>query len=48
VQLAAALMGRRPARGLGSCIRDQFAEIGRVELAVPDRNEPAGAAEFQP
>ena len=46
--LAAALVGRRPARGLGSYIRDQFADIGGVELAIPARDEPARAAEFQP
>lgn len=30
--LAAALSGRGPRRGLGSYIRDQFAEIGGVDL----------------
>lgn len=44
--LAAALSGRRPARGLGSYIRDQFAEIGGVELDIPRRDEPARAAEL--
>jgi plasmid stability protein len=44
--LAAALSGRRPSRGLGSYIRDQFAEIGGVDLEIPPRNEPARATDF--
>jgi len=45
--LTAALAGRRPARGLGSYIRDQFAEIGGVDLPLAPRNEPAGAARLE-
>lgn len=45
--LAAALRGGRPARGLGSYIRRQFAEIGGVDLDVPRRDEPASAAKFR-
>ncbi len=44
--LAAALTGRRPPRGLGSHIRDQFAEIGGVDLEIPRRDGPARAADF--
>lgn len=44
--LAAALSGRRPPRGLGSHIRDQFADIGGAELDLADRDEPARAAEI--
>jgi plasmid stability protein len=44
--LAAALTGRRPPRGLGSHIRDQFAEIGGVELDIPSRTGPAGTADL--
>ena len=43
VLLAAALSGGRPSRGLGSYIRDQFAEIGGVDLEIPVRDEPARA-----
>jgi plasmid stability protein len=46
VLLAAALNGRRPSRGLGSYIRDQFAEIGGVDLQIPQRAEPARAVDF--
>ncbi|WP_216699812.1 toxin-antitoxin system [Arthrobacter sp. H5] len=44
--LAAALSGRRPPRGLGSYIREQFAEIGGADLETPRPNEPARAAHF--
>lgn len=44
--LAAALSGRRPARGLGSYIHEQFAEIGGIELNIAPRDEQARAAEF--
>jgi plasmid stability protein len=37
--LAAAVSGRRPARRLGSHIRDQFAELRGVELDIPARSE---------
>lgn len=42
--LTSALAGRRPASGLGSYIRDQFAEIGGAELPIPRRDEPARVA----
>ncbi|MGV8911664.1 MAG: FitA-like ribbon-helix-helix domain-containing protein [Rhodoglobus sp.] len=44
--LAAGVRGQRPPRGLGSFIRDQFAEIGGVDLETPARDEPARAADF--
>jgi len=44
--LAAAVNGRRPPRKLGSYIRDQFAEIGGVDLEIPQRPEPARTADF--
>lgn len=44
--LAAALSGRRPPRGLGSFIHDQFAEIGGVDVQTPPRDEPARAVDF--
>lgn len=44
--LAAALSGRRPQRGLGSYIHDQFAEIGGVDLESPRSDEPARAVDF--
>lgn len=46
VLLAAALSGRRPPKGLGSYIRDQFAEIGGIELETPRRDESARAVDF--
>lgn len=45
--LAEALCGRRPARGLGSYISEQFAGIGGVDLDIPPRDEPARAAKFR-
>jgi plasmid stability protein len=44
--LAAAVSGRQPPRKLGSYIRDQFAEIGGVDLEIPQRHEPARTADF--
>ncbi len=44
--LTSALAGRRPARGLGSYLREQFAEIGGAELPIPPRDEPARAAQL--
>jgi plasmid stability protein len=44
VLLAAALRGRRPPRGLGSYIREQFADIGGAQLDIAARDEPARAA----
>ena len=46
--LTSALAGRRPARGLGSYIRDQFAEIEGFELPIPSRDEPARIAHLGP
>jgi hypothetical protein len=43
----AAVRGRRPPR-LGSFIRDQFADVGGVELAVPARDEEARAVDLLP
>lgn len=45
--LAAALNSRRPTRGLGSYIRDQFAELGGVELDLPPRSDAARAAQLE-
>jgi len=45
--LAAAVSGRRPSRGLGSYIHEQFAEIGGIDLETPRPNEPASAADFR-
>lgn len=44
--LAAALSGRRPVRGLGSHIRNQFADIGGAELDMPARDDPARSAQI--
>jgi len=44
--LAAAVSGRRPVRGLGSHIRDQFAELRGVELDIPARSELARTVEL--
>ena len=44
--LGAALRGRRPTRGLGSYIHEEFAEIGGVDLATQRSSEPARAADF--
>lgn len=44
VLLAAAVSGRRPARGLGSYIHEQFAGMGGEELVIPSRSDPARAA----
>lgn len=44
--LAAALTGRRPSRGLGSYIREQFADADSGDLVVPSRTEPARAADL--
>ena len=46
--LAAALSGRRPPRGLGSYIAEQFADIGGVELDIPRSQEPARSADLKP
>lgn len=44
--LTAAVSGRRPSRGLGSFILDQFAEIGGVDVEIPHRDDPARATDF--
>ncbi len=44
--LAAALSGRRPLRGLGSYIHEQFAEIGGADLETPRSSETAGGADL--
>jgi plasmid stability protein len=44
--LAAALSGQRPARGLGSHIRDQVADLGEAELDIPARDDLARSAEI--
>ncbi len=46
--LTAALSGRRPPRGLASYIREQFADIGGVELDLARSPEPARGADFGP
>ena len=44
--LSTALSGRRPTRGLGSYIRDSFADLEQAELEIPPRSEPAQAADL--
>lgn len=44
--LGRAVAGRRPARGLGTYIHDQFAHLGGVELEIPERHGTARAADF--
>ena len=44
--LAAAVAGTRPARGLGSYIRNQFSAVGAVDLEDPPRDEAARAADL--
>jgi antitoxin FitA len=44
--LATALIGRRPARGLGSHIRDRFADIGGADLDIAPRDDLARSAEI--
>lgn len=46
VLLAAALSGRRPARGLGSYIHEQFSDIGGVDLKTSRVDEPARAVDL--
>lgn len=46
--LTTALAGRRPARGLGSYIRDQFTELGGVELPIADRSDRPRATHLEP
>lgn len=44
--LANALSGRRPSRGLGSFIRDEFADIDGADLPIPSRRDSARSANF--
>ncbi|MEO9221690.1 MAG: hypothetical protein ABI251_07930 [Mycobacteriaceae bacterium] len=44
--LGAALSGRRPPRGLGSYIHEQFTEIGGVDLKTSRSSGPARAADL--
>jgi plasmid stability protein len=44
--LAAAVAGTRPARGLGSYIRNQFSNLGGDDLDVPAREEAARVADL--
>jgi plasmid stability protein len=44
--LAAGLLDGSPERGLGSRIHARFAEVGGVELDLPDRDELPRAAEL--
>ena len=44
--LAAAVAATRPARGLGSYIRNQFSELGGVDLEVPTRDESPRVADL--
>ena len=46
--LALAVRGRRPSRGLGTFIHDQWAELGGIELEVPARTDVARGADFTP
>ena len=43
--LGSALNGRRPVRGLGSHIRDGFADLKGVDLPVPPRSDHARVAD---
>jgi len=44
--LRAALSGRRPPRGLGSYINEQFAEVGGFDLEIVRSSEAARTADF--
>lgn len=44
--LGAALQSRRPQRGLGTHIHEQFVQIGGADLELPRRDEPARAADL--
>ena len=46
--LAVAVRGSRPAKGLGSYLHAQLADIGGAELPIPERNEAARAADLAP
>ena len=44
--LAAALTSGRPARGLGSYIRDQFTDLGEIKLDLARPDDAARVAEL--
>lgn len=44
--LAAALRGRRPARGLGTHIHQQLTDVGGVELNLVRADDPARGADL--
>ncbi|MDQ3607862.1 MAG: Arc family DNA-binding protein [Actinomycetota bacterium] len=44
--LRESLLGSAPTERLGTWIHEQFADLGGVELDLPDRDEPARAAEL--
>lgn len=44
--LRESLLGGAPTERLGTWIHEQFADLGGVELDLPDRDEPARAAEL--
>jgi plasmid stability protein len=44
--LTAAVRFRRPARGLGSFIHAQLAEVAGTELPIPSRDTPARVADL--
>lgn len=44
--LAAALLGRRPARGLGSYINENFSAIGHADVQFPRDEEVAQSADL--
>lgn len=46
--LARGVRGRRPVRGLGTYIHGLAAEVGGIELDIPDRHGTARAADFGP
>ena len=44
--LTSAVGATRPAKGLGSFVRDRFAEVGGVEIEIPARDDAAPAADL--
>lgn len=44
--LADAVREPEPSRGLFSALLDRFAEVGGVDLEIPDRDTSARAADF--
>jgi plasmid stability protein len=45
--IASAVDQATPVRGLGSHIRDLFADIGPIELDIPPRTDIAGETAFE-